>query len=182
MNSHELSLREKNIVFTGFMGVGKTTIGKRVAKKLYRSFIDTDDAIEEAFGMTPAEVFTTYGEKTFRDKEREIVTRLCTEQKLHVISLGGGAFMQDEIRKVCLEKCIVIYLDLSWEHWKDRIGLIIDSRPVLKDRSLDEIEELFYKRQEYYSVNHSKMETDEQDPEEVASYIVDSLKLAWELY
>ena len=182
MKSHELSLREKNIVFIGFMGVGKTTIGKRVAQKLYRSFIDADDEIEKAFGMPPKEVFKKYGEKIFRDKEREIITHLCTEQKLHIISLGGGDFMQEEIRKACLENCIVIYLDLSWEHWKDRIGLIIDSRPVLQGRSLDEIEELFYKRQEYYEVHHSRMETDEQDPEEVATHIVDSLKLAWELY
>ena len=57
MNSHELSLREKNIVFIGFMGVGKTTIGKRVAQKLYRSFIDADEEIEKAFGMSPTEVF-----------------------------------------------------------------------------------------------------------------------------
>lgn len=182
MNSHELSLREKNIVFIGFMGVGKTTIGKRVAQKLYRSFIDADDVIEEAFGMPPSMVFTQYGEKVFRDKEREIVIKLCTEQKLHVISLGGGAFIQEEIRKVCLNNCIVIYLDLSWENWKDRISLIIDSRPVLQGRSLEEIEELFYQRQEYYAAHHSKMETDKQDPEEVATHIVDSLKLAWELY
>jgi shikimate kinase len=71
---------------------------------------------------------------------------------------------------------------LSWESWKERISLIIDSRPVLQDRSLEEIEELFYKRQEIYSVHHSKVSTDNQEMEEVADYIVNSLKLAWELY
>jgi len=181
MNSHELSLREKNIVFIGFMGVGKTTIGKRVAKKLSRNFIDADEEIEKAFGMPPSEVFQKYGEKTFRDKEREIITNLCTEQKLHIISLGGGAFLQDDIRKVCLEKCIVIYLDMKWRNWKDRITSIIDTRPVLQGRSLQEIEELFYKRKEYYTVHHLKIETDDKDPEDLANQIIDSLKLSWEL-
>lgn len=175
MNSHELSLREKNVVLIGFMGVGKTTIGKHVAKILHRSFIDADDAIEEAFGMSPSKVFAEYGEKVFRDKEREIITKLCTERKHHVISLGGGAFIQEEIKKVCMDNCIVIYLDLSWGNWKDRIGLIMDSRPVLQGRSLEEIEELFYQRKEYYAAHHLKIETDKQDPEEVATQIVDSL-------
>ena len=70
---------------------------------------------------------------------------------------------------------------MSWENWKDRIASIIDSRPVLQGRSLEEIQELFYKRKEYYAVHHLKIETDEQDPEEVANQIIDSLKLSWEL-
>ena len=181
MNGYELPLREKNIVLIGFMGVGKTTIGKRVAKKLNRSFIDADEEIEKAFGMPPSEVFKKYGEKTFRDKEREIITHLCTEHKSHIISLGGGAFIQEGIKKVCLDKCIVIFLDMSWENWKDRIASIIDSRPVLQGRSLEEIQELFYKRQEYYVVHHLKIDMDEQDPEEAANEMIDSLKLFWEL-
>lgn len=74
------------------------------------------------------------------------------------------------------------FLDLSWENWKDRISLIIDSRPVLQGKSLTEIEDLFYKRQEIYADHHSKVTTDNQNVEEVADYIVESLKLAWELY
>ena len=180
MNSHELSLRDKNIVLIGFMGVGKTTIGKLVAKELSRSFIDADEEIEKVFGMPPSEVFKKYGEKTFRDKEREIITNLCSEQKLHIISLGGGAFIQDDIRTVCLEKSIVVYLDMSWENWKDRIALIIDSRPVLHGRSMEGIEALFYKRKEYYADHHLKVETDGKEPIEVANQIIDSLELSWE--
>ena len=106
MNKHEMSLKEQNIVFIGFMGVGKTTIGKLVAKKLYRDFVDVDDVIEEEFGMPPTEIFKTYGEKAFRDKEKEIVNNLC-QKKLQIISLGGGAFLQEEIRKVCLENLTI---------------------------------------------------------------------------
>ncbi|PLS05839.1 shikimate kinase [Neobacillus cucumis] len=174
-------LKEMSIVFIGFMGVGKTTIGKAVAKKLYRDFIDIDAEIEKEYGMPTSQIFNQIGEKAFREKEKSVITNLCS-QKMKVISLGGGAFLQEEIKQVCLENCLVIFLDLSWENWKDRISLIIDSRPVLQGKSLDEIEELFYKRQEIYAVHHSKVSTDNQDAEEIAEYIVESLKLAWELY
>ncbi|MCM2536184.1 shikimate kinase [Neobacillus pocheonensis] len=163
------------------MGVGKTTIGKLVAKKLYRDFIDIDEVIEKEYNMPVSQIFTEIGETAFREREKSIITDVCN-QKLQVISLGGGAFLQEEIRKVCLSSSIVFFLDLSWESWKDRISLIIDSRPVLQGKSLEEIEELFYKRQEIYSIHHSKVETDNHDTEGVADYIVESLKLAWELY
>ncbi len=179
--SHEVSLKEKSIVFIGFMGVGKTTIGQLVAKKLYRDFIDIDEVIEKEYGMPVTEIFKKIGEKAFREKEKEIITGLC-KKKLQVLSLGGGAFLQEEVRNVCLSECIVFFLDLSWESWKERISLIIDSRPVLQGKSLEEIEELFKKRQELYSAHHSKVTTDNKEVEEIADYIVDSLKLAWEMY
>lgn len=181
MLNREVPLRERSIVFIGFMGVGKTSIGKLVAKKLYRDFIDADEEIEKEFGMPPTEIFKNFGEKVFREKEKEIITKLCS-QKLKILSLGGGAFLQEEVRKVCMEKSIVFALDLSWESWKDRISLIIDSRPVLQGKSIEEMEEIFKSRQAIYSIHHSKVETDNHEIEEIADYIVDSLKLAWELY
>lgn len=178
--NREVPLRERSIVFIGFMGVGKTTIGKLVAKKLYRDFIDIDEEIQKEYNMPVSQIFEKIGEKAFREREKSLITSLC-DQKLKILSLGGGAFLQEEIKNVCLSKCIVFFLDLSWESWKDRISLIIDSRPVLQGKSIDEIEELFNKRQKIYSVHHSKVETDNHDVEEIAQFIVDSLKLAWEL-
>lgn len=181
MSSQEMSLKERNIVFIGFMGVGKTTIGELVAKKLYRDFIDIDVEIEKEYGMPVTEIFKSIGEKAFREKEKNVIIDMCNK-KLKIISLGGGAFLQEEIRQACLEKCIVLFLDLSWESWKERISLIVDSRPVLQGRTIEQIEELFNERQEIYSHHHSKITTDHQDIEEVADYIVSSLKLAWNLY
>lgn len=177
----ELPIRERSIVFIGFMGVGKTTIGKLVAKKLYRDFVDIDVELEKEFNMPIPQVFEELGEKVFREKEKELTIRFA-KQKLHIISVGGGAFLQEEIRKTCLESCMVFFLDLSFESWKERISLIIDSRPVLQGKTIDEIEELYYKRKEIYEKHHSKVETDNHDIEEIADYIVDSIKLAWELY
>lgn len=178
--NNKLPLRERSIVFIGFMGVGKSSIGKAVAKKLYRDFIDVDEELVKEFKMPIPQVFKELGEKTFREKEKEAVLRL-SKQKLHILSLGGGSFLQEEIKKACLENCIVFFLDLSWEQWKDRISLIIDSRPVLQGKTIDEIQELFNSRKEIYSAHHAKVDTDFLDVEEAADYIVDSLKLAWEL-
>lgn len=176
-----MSIKEKSIVFIGFMGVGKTTIGKLVAQKLYRPFIDIDQEIEKEYGMPVTAIFQMIGEKAFREKEKEVIAYFC-QQKLNVISVGGGAFLQKEIRNICLASCIVFFLDISWESWKERLHILIDSRPVLQGRSLEEIEQLFYKRQRYYALHNSKYSTDNQKAEEIADYIVESLKLAWELY
>jgi shikimate kinase len=181
MTYSEMSLREKSIVFIGFMGVGKTTIGELVAKKLYGDFVDIDQEIEKMFQMPTSQIFKEFGEEFFRNKEKEVISQL-SQQRLKIISVGGGAFLQEEIQKICLSNCIVFFLDLSWDSWKERISLIIDSRPVLQGRSLEDIEELFYTRQAIYSNHHSKVETDNLDIEEVANYIVDSLKMAWDIY
>jgi len=181
MNNNEMSLREKSIVFIGFMGAGKTSVGQLVAKKLYRSFIDIDQEIENEFKMPTTEVFKTFGEKTFREKEKDMITSF-SKQKLKIISVGGGAFLQEEIRDICLSNCIVFYLDISWSSWKERLNILIDSRPVLQGRSLEEIEELFTKRQNTYSFHNSKFNTDNLEIEEIADYLIESLKLAWDIY
>ncbi|WP_332693636.1 shikimate kinase [Halalkalibacter lacteus] len=181
MSNFKMFPREKSIVFIGFMGVGKTTIGKLVAQKLFRSFIDIDEEIEKEYNMPTTEIFKTIGEKAFREKEKDLITNFCN-QKRKIISVGGGAFLQKEVRDVCLSNCIVIALDISWDQWKERLNMIIDSRPVLKGLSMEEIEALFYKRKEIYSTHHLKFTTDHLDEEEAANYITESLKLAWDLY
>ncbi len=98
MQTNERALREKSIVFIGFMGVGKTTIGRLVAKKLYRSFIDIDEVIEQEYQMPVPEIFKTIGEKEFREKEKQLIQHYA-QQKLKIISVGGGAFMQEEVAK-----------------------------------------------------------------------------------
>jgi shikimate kinase len=177
-----ISLREKNIVLIGFMGVGKTTIGKLVANKLYRDFIDVDQEIEKQYKMPVSEIFKTIGEKKFREAEKNFISDLFKNTRLKVISLGGGAFLQEEIRNICLSTSIVLFLDLSWDSWKKRLSMIVDSRPVLMDKSIEEIEKLYYKRQNIYSLNNSKISTDSLDPQEVADYIIETLKLGWEIY
>ncbi|WP_431803510.1 shikimate kinase [Halobacillus andaensis] len=177
----EIPLREKSIVFIGFMGVGKTTVGKLVAQKLHRSFIDIDKEIEEKHQKPIPEIFKAIGEKAFREEEKDMVMTTC-QQKLKVISLGGGAFLQEEIRNACLSNCIVFYLDISRDSWKERLSILVDSRPVLQGKTVEEIEALFYERKNTYSDHNSILVTDDFNEEEAADYITDSLKMAWSLY
>jgi shikimate kinase len=165
---------EKSIVFIGFMGAGKTTVGKLLAEKLDRKFIDSDDVIEKEFGMPASEIFEEFGEKAFRKKEKSIITDLCVQKNL-VISLGGGAFLQEEIRKACLSSSIVIDLDLSFENWKDRVSLIIDSRPVLQGKTIEEMKEVFNNRQEIYTYHHLKIDVDQKSPDEIVNQIINFL-------
>lgn len=167
-------MNEKSIVFIGFMGVGKTTIGELVAKKLHRDFIDIDQEIEKEYKMPTTEIFETFGEKVFREKEKQVIEHF-SKQKSKIISVGGGAFLQEEIRNICLENCTVIFLDLSFDLWKERISLIIESRPVLQGKSIEEIKELFENRQKIYSAHHLKVSTDNKHEEEVADYIIQYL-------
>nr|WP_264760461.1 shikimate kinase [Neobacillus rhizosphaerae] len=176
VNSLEGSLKEKNIIFIGFMGVGKSTIGKLVAQKLQWDFVDIDEEIEKEYEMKVSEIFNKIGEVAFREKEKTVITSLC-EQHRRVLSLGGGAFLQEEIRKVCLASSMVILLDLSFENWKKRVSRIIDSRPVLQGKSIEEMKELFDKRQEFYSNHHLKIVTDNKNAEEIANQIVNEVAI-----
>lgn len=170
-----ISTKEKNIVLIGFMGAGKTTIGKLVAVKLSRDFVDIDEEIEREFQIPTTEIFKQYGENYFRKKEKDVIKKHCRE-KLKIISIGGGAFLQEEVRDICLNECTVVFLDLSWDVWKDRISLLIDSRPVLQGKSMDEIKALFYNRQSIYEKNHYKVLTDNLNPEEAANSIIHLLQ------
>lgn len=122
------------------------------------------------------------GEAFFRQAEKDYIVDLCEHTQLKIVSLGGGAFKQEEIKRACLKHCTVLFLDLSWENWKQRLDILIENRPVLHNRSLDEMKELFEERREIYSLHNSRVETDHLEAEEVANYIVDTLKLGWDLY
>lgn len=176
MTIREISSQEISIVFIGFMGVGKTSIGKAVAERLSRDFIDIDVEIEEKHNMPTTEIFKKMGEKAFREEEGTMIASYC-KQKSKIISVGGGAFLQQETRDICLSECIVVFLDLSWEFWQDRISLLIDSRPVLQDKNLVEIKALFHDRQAIYKDHHIKINTDNLPVEEVAELIIDRLKI-----
>lgn len=107
----ELSKRlDRPVVLVGLMGVGKSTVGRRLAKRLGVSFVDSDSAIEDASGLPAAEVFERYGERDFRDGERRLVARLI-EGEVRVIATGGGAYVDPRTRELLNERAITIWLD-----------------------------------------------------------------------
>jgi len=108
---NELTKRlDRPVVLVGLMGVGKSTVGRRLAKRLGLPFVDSDTAIEDAAGLSPAEVFERYGEQDFRDGERRLVARLV-EGDLRVIATGGGAYVDERTRELLNERAITVWLD-----------------------------------------------------------------------
>src|SRR3954454_1690052 len=106
---------DRPLVLVGLMGVGKSTVGRRLAKRLGLSFVDSDAAIEDASGFPAAEVFERYGESDFRDGERRLVARLVAEGDVRVIATGGGAYVDDRTRKLLNERAITVWLDAPVE-------------------------------------------------------------------
>ncbi len=107
----ELSKRlDRPVVLVGLMGVGKSTVGRRLAKRLGVSFVDSDSAIEDASGLPAAEVFERYGERDFRDGERRLVARLM-DGEVRVIATGGGAYVDPRTRELLNQRAITVWLD-----------------------------------------------------------------------
>lgn len=120
------------IVLIGMMGVGKSTVGRRLAARLGLPFVDADEEIERAAGMTISEIFERYGEAHFRDGERRVIGRLMDGEP-KVIATGGGAFMQADTRAEILDHAIAIWLDADIDVLVDRVSRR-EGRPLLKDK------------------------------------------------
>ncbi len=121
---------DRSIVLVGLMGVGKTTVGRRLAKRLGLDFVDADEEIEQAAGLTVEEIFSRFGEDYFRDGERRVIARLM-EGERQVIATGGGAFMNPETRALILENALSIWLDADLDTLVKRVARR-NTRPLLK--------------------------------------------------
>ena len=164
------------IIFNGFMGVGKTTIAKHVANELDFSFIDIDEEIVNFFKLPITEIFKRFGESTFREKEAELI-KFYALKPMTVISLGGGAFKSLENADICLNNGIVIHLDLSYEEWIKRIPKLVNTRPILQNKTKDEIKQLFDDRQQIYQKRHLYILTDHLTENEVTNLVINKLNL-----
>ncbi len=121
---------KKTIVLTGIMGAGKTTIGSKLADKLGFYFIDSDQEIEDFTQQSIAEIFKTKGEKYFRQVEKETIKEILSRDEQIVLSLGGGAFMDDEIRELIKKQAISVWLYADIDSILYRISLK-NTRPLL---------------------------------------------------
>jgi len=122
----------KPIVLIGLMGVGKSTVGRRLAQRMQLDFVDADHEIEDAAGMTITEIFERFGEAHFRDGERRVIARLI-DGSPKIIATGGGAFMQAETRSLILDQALAIWLDARPEVLAERVRRR-DTRPLLRGK------------------------------------------------
>ncbi len=145
---------KKNLVLLGMMGVGKSTLGKIVAKKQNLEFIDTDKKIEEKYSMTISEIFKNKGEEFFRNEEEKEVLKSLKKNNC-VIALGGGAFINKNIRSGVLKSSISIWLDANLKTLRKRIKWN-QKRPLLNSGNIKKkIDKLYLERKKIYSLaNH----------------------------
>lgn len=129
--------KNRNIVLIGYMGSGKSTVGKKAARALEFQFLDTDTLIEQEEGMTISRLFEEKGEAYFRQKETELVERMLTEQKGRVIATGGGLPMREGNKELLQKLGTVVYLKAEPETLLKRLSGDT-TRPLLQQGELRE--------------------------------------------
>lgn len=164
--------RTSNLILVGFMGTGKTTVGKILSKKLRMKFIDIDELIEKTVGMKIFQIFNKFGERLFRDLETEII-KIVTNSKGQVISAGGGAILREEnltnFKKSGEIFCLVASEQTIYERLKN-----CKDRPLLMvENPLEKIRELMNERMPFYEKADYKVITDNKNPQEVAKEIIE---------
>tara|TARA_B000000460_G_scaffold98125_1_gene68667 strand:- start:50 stop:568 length:519 start_codon:yes stop_codon:yes gene_type:complete len=162
---------KKNLVLLGMMGVGKTTLGKIVAKKQGLEFIDIDLNIEKKNLMTIKEIFKKKGEKFFRMEEEKEVLRSLKKNN-SVIALGGGTFMNKILRENILEYAVSVWLDLNIKTLIHRV-MWSQKRPLVKKvNNHKKFEELFSKRKNIYKLANHKITCDKLNINEIVKKII----------
>lgn len=166
-------MSESNLILIGFMGTGKTTLGKLCAERLNYAFHDSDAVIEERAGCSIAELFTREGEARFRQREREAIAHLAARSH-QVIATGGGAILAPENAAALRAGGRVVLLHASPEAILNRVG-DASTRPLLAGASDPHarIAALLQERAERYAqAAHHQIQTTHRAPEEIAEEIV----------
>ena len=161
-----------NIALTGFMGTGKSSVGRKLASRLSLGYADTDDLIEEKAKMSVKDIFLRHGEYFFRDIEKEVISAFTRSRRGAVLCTGGGAVIDESTRKRLRKWGAVICLTASFETILKRVG-DGDERPLLNrpDRKAF-IQELMKKRERAYKDCDLMVDTTGKNAEEVTGEII----------
>jgi shikimate kinase len=165
----------RTVAIVGLMGAGKSAIGKRLATRLGLPFVDADNEIERAAGCTIAEIFEKYGEAEFRQGERRVISRLLDEAP-HVLSTGGGAYMDPETRHLMKAKAMTVWLRAELDVLYDRVRKR-GHRPLLKQGNpRDILERLMTERYPIYAEADIVVESTAQPADRTTEEVVEALR------
>ncbi len=145
-----LCVKDNRILLTGFMGSGKTTIGRALSVRLGYPFADTDALIEEHEGMSISEMFSKRGELYFRTQEHRVTYELTKEDAL-VVSSGGGYILTNAVYQLAAASFTIVYIDAPFELCLSRIRQD-DTRPLAQGKSEEELRRLYNARKDIYRV------------------------------
>lgn len=164
--------RTPAIYLVGFMGCGKSTVGRALAEELGWAFIDLDEEIEKREGTTIASIFDTRGEDAFREMECEALReRIRTVQmgRPQVISLGGGAFVEDENCELAINNGVTVWIDCPFSMVERRVAGETH-RPLARDP--DQLKSLFESRRASYSRADFRVEVQDDDARSAVAQIL----------
>ncbi len=165
----------KNIVLTGFMGTGKSEVGRELAKLTGLRFIDVDAEIEKSEAMTVNEIFREHGEQSFRDAETEMIEKISQQQDV-IIATGGGAVMRERNVGALRKTGIVVCLTATPETILRRTGRT-NERPLLQvEDPLERIRDLLVLRTPYYEKADMVIDTEDKTPLQIAEEIADKIR------
>jgi shikimate kinase len=166
---------EQLIFLTGFMGVGKTTTGKRLANSLSIDFIDTDEMIEKKYSCSIVEYFENYGESSFRKEERAILLDIIKSNNQAVISVGGGLPCYNDNMEFMNQNGTTVYLQRPSKELFHRLLQGRHKRPLIARMSDDEllnfIESKLQEREKFYLLAEIIADRDQQEPSELIELI-----------
>ena len=165
----------KNIILTGFMGTGKTAVGRKLSMFLKMELIDVDTEIEKSQQMTINEIFRQFGEPRFREIETEMIQKL-SERKDVIISTGGGAVLKQKNMDALRKQGIIICLMASPQTILKRTSHN-SNRPLLKvEDPFEKIKELLNFRKPFYEKADILIDTEDKTPLQIAEEIIDKIK------
>jgi shikimate kinase len=163
-----------NLFITGFMGVGKTTIGELVAQKLNRKFFDLDKEIEEYLNLPVLDIIEKFGVEYFRKIENQKLALLCTYKEV-VVALGGGTLIHNKNLKQVEKSGYLVYLMGDYTTVKNRL-MASYQRPLFKNMDKSAFEILFEERKEGYTKAQLCVQTDGLLPDQVSNRILHEYK------
>jgi shikimate kinase len=163
------------LVFTGFMGCGKSTLGRKLASVLGFRFVDTDNAIEHFHHKKIARIFQEDGEATFRNYESDCLAH-CLSQDHTVIATGGGALVRQDNLDLALDNAIVIYIEMDENDLLERVMFSPKERPLInvKDPSTV-VKRLYAERTPFYEQAQVHVQTGDLKPQEALEAVIESL-------
>jgi len=175
ISAENLPLSDRSIVLVGLMGVGKTTVGRRLASLLHLPFLDADHEIEEAAGCSVSEIFARFGESSFRDGERRVIARLLDGPR-HILATGGGAFMDARTREAIKRRAVSVWLKADVGLLMERVGRK-GTRPLLQTADpRGTMERLVTERYPVYAEADLTVESREGPHDRVVKAIVHALR------
>jgi shikimate kinase len=161
----------RNIILTGFMGTGKTSVGRTLAKRLGWKFIDTDECIESQAGCSITHLFAHQGEAIFRQIESDVAERLA-ELERHVIATGGGMMLSEANRAALLRAGELIVLTAQAETIYERVRRATHRPLLAKPDPLGEIRRLLAERSAAYGTVERRVATDQRSVPEIVDEIL----------